>query len=633
MKHKLLIFVALLVALMLPATITAQIHKSAGSKASQSNKTIKVENKANKAVAPMKVLVVKKTNLKAEVPEGKALVTLTAGDVWQDGTGYQMLLDPTATAYGTIIPESGGLTAEGDASEETYAAFEYKIPENADGSCSTTNVILDSSETIEIPAGIYDYAITNPTPGDRIWIASANGSVGGRGDDFEFESGVAYEFVVSLGGSNDRVDLNVDDPNAPVPPTDIVVDPEDVTAEVSWTEVKDATEWNLRYRPYVDPSDAPLQWHLTIDNYEELIADWMTWDADGDGNNWGLAYADDGEYNVAFYSASWSEGSALTPDNWLVSPEVKLGGKLSFNAWAANAAYSDEVFRVYITQNLEWESEDDFIAVSEDITTTGEVTRYEFDLSEYEGTGFFAIRHYNCTDQYELLVSDIDLDWPGSKPIPEWTEIDGITQNPYLLEGLEKETTYQLQLQSVKDKKVSDWSDIKYFTTYAEPLPEIDCYIEREVSESESTLEQMEKNAVGKFEYTSDFAAGEKFRFGTPMLEMGGEWMWFGAPDLGEPAYIITDDSFDTPILLSTEAVPFQITDAGNYTLTVSEKDLTVTVKCNGKSGIEAINASSIVGTKYVNMVGQVSDTPFEGVNVKIVTLSDGSKKAIKIVK
>jgi hypothetical protein len=46
---------------------------------------------------------------------------------------------------------------------------EYKIPENADGSINTGNVVWGTDTvSILIPAGVYDYAITNPTPGDRV---------------------------------------------------------------------------------------------------------------------------------------------------------------------------------------------------------------------------------------------------------------------------------------------------------------------------------------------------------------------------------------------------------------------------------------------------------------------------------
>ena len=140
-----------------------------------------------------------------------ATIILTAGDVWQDGSGYQMLIDADATAFGTIIPESGALTASGDVSDEIYGEFEYKIPENADGVLTTENIVINNSVTIQIPAGTYDFCITNPTADDRMWIASANGNIGGRYDDYEFEGGKIYEFTVSLGGNNDQVDVEITD--------------------------------------------------------------------------------------------------------------------------------------------------------------------------------------------------------------------------------------------------------------------------------------------------------------------------------------------------------------------------------------------------------------------------------------
>ena len=147
-------------------------------------------------------------------PTAPATIILEAHNVWgeDDLSGYQMLIDADATAYGTIIPESGGLTTSGDASEETYAEFEYKIPVNADGAMTTENIVFDDRVTIQIPAGTYDWCITNPTPEDRIWIASGNGNVNGRQDDFVFEPGVTYEFVVSMHGTNDGVDLTTTRP-------------------------------------------------------------------------------------------------------------------------------------------------------------------------------------------------------------------------------------------------------------------------------------------------------------------------------------------------------------------------------------------------------------------------------------
>ena len=174
---------------------------------------------------------------KAPSNPNNVTVTLTSDDVWGDGTGYQMLLDADATAYGTIIPETGPLTTSGNASVAVYAEFEYKIPANADGSLTTSNIVTNgNSVTIEIPAGKYDWAITNPSPGDRVWIASNLGSAGGRADDFVFEAGHDYEFSVTFASSNDRVDLFVDGKNVDEKSTDLVELPTGATVENWYAE-------------------------------------------------------------------------------------------------------------------------------------------------------------------------------------------------------------------------------------------------------------------------------------------------------------------------------------------------------------------------------------------------------------
>ena len=155
----------------------------------------------------------------------KAQVTiiLEAHDVWGDQSGYQLLLDADATAYGTIIPATGPLTSSGDADAATYAEFEYKVPANADGALSTTNMVYDGMEEITIPAGTYDFCVTNPTPGDRMWIAGGDNA---RQDDYVFLDGYTYHFTVAREGSGDAVTIEVSCEAAPNAPADFTAVPD-----------------------------------------------------------------------------------------------------------------------------------------------------------------------------------------------------------------------------------------------------------------------------------------------------------------------------------------------------------------------------------------------------------------------
>ena len=412
------------------------------------------------------------------IPAGMVRVTLACGDVWGDGTGYQMLLDADATAYGNEIPEIGGLSSFGDADPAVYAAFEYKIPENADGSIYTENVVLDNSISILIPAGVYDYCITNPTPYDRIWIASSYGEVDGRADDYEFVAGNEYLFTVEMTYYGyDGVFLTVTEGSEPVvvptTPEDLAVQAGRFDANVSWFD-EDDSMWNLRYRLY-DPNAGAVGetyfWDFEEPQAEDysLPGNWTSIDADGDGNGWyHLNYEDGGwacHSGVGHVtSASYSWYGALTPDNWLVSPQVTLGGNLSFWAAGQDPEWASEVFAVYVTTG-DPNDVDSYVKISDDITATGIVTEYTFDLSEYAGqTGYVAIRHYNVSDMFRLNIDDITIGG-GEAPAAEWIYVYGIDALNYMLTGLSEETSYEVQVQATNGELVSDWTESYYFTT------------------------------------------------------------------------------------------------------------------------------------------------------------------------
>lgn len=451
-------------ALLIPATMSAKDVKSAVvNKGEVKVRTISA--KPSLSAAPLKVT--RSAKPKADVPEGFAQVTLTAGDVWGDGSGYQMLLDADATAYGTIIPETGALTTSGDVADEIYAEFEYKIPENADGALATENIIINNTITIQIPAGTYDYCITNPTPGDRMWIASTNGTAGGRQDDFVFKSGCSYEFVVTLSGTNDRVDVIIDDPDAPTIPENLQAGVDGTNVALSWVETNNATEWDIRYRKFV-PEDKRA-FFCDFENTDQLEG-WMIYDVDGDGYGWQYA-ASDG--NVAhsgigtLTSQSYS-GTALTPDNLLLSPVVDLSGNLSFWYVGQDPNWAGEVFQVYVLPKEDIEDISDLVSISEDITATGEYQEFTYNLSEggFSGKGRICIRHYNCTDMFRLNIDDFYLASEGAIPEYPWNELAGVTANPYTLEDLEAETEYEAQVRSVKEGfSPSEWTKSTNFTT------------------------------------------------------------------------------------------------------------------------------------------------------------------------
>ena len=105
-------------------------------------------------------------------------------------------------------------------------------------------------------------------------------------------------------------------------------------------------------------------------------------------------------------------GQAVTPDNYLVSPQVRLGGSISFYAGARNTSYCAEKFSVMVstTDNTNAAS---FTTVGTWTLSLSEAgynsTPYTVDLSAYSGMGYIAIRHFDCYDQWFLAVDNITI--------------------------------------------------------------------------------------------------------------------------------------------------------------------------------------------------------------------------------
>ena len=113
------------------------------------------------------------------------------------------------------------------------------------------------------------------------------------------------------------------------------------------------------------------------------------------------------------------EGS-VHPDNYLVSPQILLGGSIHF--WATNVdnGYAEHfAVAVSTTGNndascfstvQEWT----FAAKAEGTGGTRSLNNgiwyeYTVDLSAFVGLGYVAIHHFNCYDQWLLCVDDITI--------------------------------------------------------------------------------------------------------------------------------------------------------------------------------------------------------------------------------
>ena len=184
----------------------------------------------------------------------------------------------------------------------------------------------------------------------------------------------------------------------------------------------------------------------TYDFDDGTMQGWTSIDADGDGYCWEMASAP-ASYFVSgtdlsgtghnssqdfVLSGSYSNvmSAALTPDNYLVSPLVPLGGSIAFYACAQDANYAAEHFSVEVstTSNTdptaftkldEWTMTKSPVMASPSAKANafrssaraqGKWYQYVIDLSEYAGqNGYVAIRHFDCSDEFLLDIDDITI--------------------------------------------------------------------------------------------------------------------------------------------------------------------------------------------------------------------------------
>ena len=291
--------------------------------------------------------------------------------------------------------------------------------------------------------GIYNYNYTY-TYGDWVYTTARSNSVTITGLTAE----TTYEVQVqSICGENETSDwstaIDFTTPSGCTAPIDLTA--ADITAysaNLSWSNYQDS--YNLRYRG-----------QMFYESFDRGIpSDWTTIDSDGDGNNWRqYPYGQDGTTCVA--SASYY-GGVLYPDNWLITPQIDLGGYLEMWVKGQDANDYEEHFAVYVSTT--GNTVNDFTtALLEETTTYNSYQRRVIDLTAYAGQqGYIAIRHYDCSDQFWFCVENFGIymtqDWLTVSPNEATTTLNNLLF----------ETEYVWQVQGVG---CDNWSAPAYFTT------------------------------------------------------------------------------------------------------------------------------------------------------------------------
>ena len=380
-----------------------------------------------------------------------------------------------------------------------------------------------------------------------------------------YEAQVQAIYGENLSGWTESVDfttLGADAMPAEVTVTDIT----DKTAVVNVEGSQDT--YNIRYRKVgeINQINEDFETMTTGSNPPE---GWTMIDADGDGNcwyGWAPSSINDNAGNpvvngaAGITSASYAS-AALTPDNWLVTPKVNLGGTVSFQYRGQDPSWAAEHFGLFVSTGDPTDPAS-FVQIGEETIAGTTLAEFTADLSEYEGqAGYIAIRHYNCTDQFRLNIDDFVYNHNDLENVVyDWTVVENV-EVPYTVEGLDPETDYELQVQGVYESKATtEWTPSVFFTTLEEVAEPVYYLVGtfNNWSQEDGMIEFVEDKASAELE------AGAEFKVITP-AETEGEWIWYGGEDANQAGFfLITSELLGVNITLC-DGANFRIENAGTY--------------------------------------------------------------------
>jgi hypothetical protein len=213
-----------------------------------------------------------------------------------------------------------------------------------------------------------------------VWV---NGSYASE-TSFTFTEGGTTLFTKPSSVSDGMVLYTIGTQAMPKPTGLTTGTPEAHSAALSWTENGTATAWQI-----------------CVNNDEDNLID-------ANSNPFTLTGLDsETDYTVKVRSINgtgescWSAALTFTTaESSCTKPTNLAQANISFTtadlSWEGT---SDS----YVLQYRPWNPAGD------DIITTGEMVTYTVDLSQYEGTGSVAIRHYDISDMFQLIVDNIEV--------------------------------------------------------------------------------------------------------------------------------------------------------------------------------------------------------------------------------
>ena len=155
-------------------------------------------------------------------------------------------------------------------------------------------------------------------------------------------------------------------------------------------------------------------------------------------------------------SYDYSGQTAYKVDNWLITPQVDLGGILSY--WLIDDGTKHEHYEIWVSTTECVPSAFTKVCEPGYGTQPYQWQEIKVDLTQFQGKkGYIAFR---LTDEGKNFLALDDVALYASDWVTVTTNQPSVT-----LTDLNPSTTYEYQVQGTKDGMISDWSAVSTFTT------------------------------------------------------------------------------------------------------------------------------------------------------------------------
>ena len=252
--------------------------------------------------------------------------------------------------------------------------------------------------------------------------------------------------------------------NCPVPYNLAVIDSLTTANSATLEWIGFSSNYNVRYRNYI-PAEGIV---VFSDGFENGMSQWTihtegeTSSGQTDGwfpyNSSSIVAAHGGD----MVSSAWSwNTAAIDADNWLITPQVPLGGTLKFWVYT-NTGYPDSYEVLLSTSGNANANFTTTLQAMAPAPTTGEWTEVTINLGQYAGQQGYIAFHHEDEDMNYLFIDDVQITVPNTNTDEPWTVVTA-DNTTVTLTGLNPETFYEVQVQPGCNDTV--WSAPAIFET------------------------------------------------------------------------------------------------------------------------------------------------------------------------